>query len=266
MPMQIAYQRESLLKHRRLKDIAGMTDIGLRRRNNEDAIAWDANLGLALVADGIGGNNGGEVASSTVVRSIKSDLQTALRADRGRARPRTGDDQAALVQELVRRANQRILSMAARDPKLHGMGATLVIALLTEDRIVIANVGDSRVYRMRGGVLEQLTRDHLLVGDMIERGCLSAEQAQNSHFRNVLSRSLGMDGKLEVDLALHPVESGDLYLLCSDGLTCAVSNDELAAHLRGSDAGLRELLQGAVALANRRGGRDNVSAVLMSIA
>ena len=254
------------MKHERLKDIAGITDIGPSRSNNEDAIAWDAELGLALVADGIGGNNGGEVASSTVVRSIKSDLQTALNADRARPKARTGDDQAALVQELVRRANQRILSMAARDPKLHGMGATLVIALLTEDAVVIANVGDSRVYRMRGGVLEQLTRDHLLVGDMVERGCMSEEQARNSRSRSFLSRALGMDGKLEIDLALHPVQSGDLYLLCSDGLTGVVSDEELAAHLQNSDAGLRELAQGAVALANRRGGRDNVSAVLMRTA
>ena len=207
MRTNISNQQEGTMKHWKLKDIAGITDIGPRRRNNEDAIAWDAELGLALVADGIGGANGGEVASSTIVRSIKSDLQTALNSDGARTKPRTGDDQAALVQELVRRANQRVLTMAARDHKLHGMGATLVIALLTDDTIVIANVGDSRVYRMRGGVLEQLTRDHLLVGDMIERGCISEAQAQKSHSRNVLSRALGMDGKLEIDLAVHPLES-----------------------------------------------------------
>ncbi len=265
MNMNLTSERTVVMKHGRLRDIAGVSDIGPRRRNNEDAIAWDAELGLALVADGVGGNNGGEVASSTIVRSIKSDLKTALAGDGKRASARSGEYQSAMVHELVRRANQRILAMAARDPKLYGMGATLVVALLVDDGIVVANVGDSRVYRMRDGVLERLTRDHLLVSDMVERGCLSEEQARSSRSRNVLSRALGMSGKLEVDVTRHPLQSGDLYLLCSDGLTGAVSDDELAAHLGNFDVGLRELAQGAVALANRRGGRDNVSAVLMRI-
>ena len=264
--MQATEQQGNPVKHARLKDIAGLTDIGLKRGNNEDAIAWDAALGLALVSDGLGGCNGGEVASLTAVRSIKNDMQAAMRANGAGAKLRTDDDLVVLVRELIRRANQKILAMAARDPSLQGMGATLAIALLTGDRIAIANVGDSRVYRMRGGNLAQLTRDHLIVNEMIERGYLSAEQAHATQLHNILTRSLGMEGPLEVDIALHPVESGDLYLLCSDGLTGAVSDDELAVHLRDPQAGLRELVHGAVLLANRNGGHDNISAVLMSIA
>ena len=254
------------MKHKRLKDIAGLTDIGLRRHNNEDAIAWDAELGLALVADGIGGNNGGEVASSTAVRSIKSDLQVALHSAAAEAGPASERGRAAMVHELVRRANRRILAMAERDPKLYGMGATLAVALLADDRVVIANVGDSRVYRMRGDGFEQLTRDHLLARELIERGGLPPQPAEKSRCSNILSRALGMAGELQLDLIQHPVQSGDVYLLCTDGLTGAVHDDELAALLREPDADLRDVVHGAVALANRRGGRDNISVVLMRIA
>ena len=254
------------MKHKRLKDIAGLTDMGLRRSNNEDAIAWDAELGLALVADGIGGNNGGEVASSTAVRSIKSDLQCALRSAAAEPRMAAGHGHAAVVHELVRRANARIISMARRDPKLYGMGATLAVALLADDRVVIANVGDSRVYRMRGGVFEQLTRDHLLANELMERGNLSAQEQAQSRCRNVLSRALGMSGELQLELVQHPVASGDVYLLCSDGLTGAVSDDELRAMLTDADADLRDVAHGAVALANHRGGRDNISVILMRVA
>ena len=253
------------MKHKRLKDIAGLTDIGLRRHNNEDAIAWDAELGLALVADGIGGNNGGEVASSTAVRCIKSDLQAALRSEPGEAGHASERGHAAMVHELVRRANRRILSMAERDPKLYGMGATLAVALLADDRVVIANVGDSRVYRLRGDVFEQLTRDHLLVRELMERGGLSAQEAGKSRRSNVLSRALGMAGDLQLDLVQHPVQSGDVYLLCSDGLTGAIGDGELSSLLRNPDADLRDLARDAVALANSRGGRDNISIVLMRI-
>jgi protein phosphatase len=255
-----------MTKHKRLQDIAGLTDTGLRRRNNEDAIGWDAELGLALVADGIGGNNGGEVASSTAVRSIKSDLQSALRCVSAAPRPGAQRGHAAMVHELVRRANQRILSMAKRDPKLYGMGATLAVALLADDRVVIANVGDSRVYRMRERVFEQLTCDHLLGNEMIRRGSLSTAEAGQSYGRNILSRALGMAGELQLDLVQHPVQSGDVYLLCSDGLTGAISDEEIAALLADAGADLHDVAHGAVALANRRGGRDNISVVLMRIA
>ena len=254
------------VRHRRLQDIAGLTDIGLRRRNNEDAIAWDAELGLALVADGVGGHNGGEVASSTAVRSIKSDLHSALRIASAQTGLAATGSRAALVQELIRRANQRIASMAARDPKLHGMGATLALTLLVDDQVVVANVGDSRVYRLRCAALEQLTRDHLLTQELLQNDHLTAEQAQASGNRNMLSRALGMAGGLEVDLAQHPAESGDLYLLCSDGLTGMIGDQELAALLNDPAADLRELAHQAVELAKRRGGRDNISIVLMRLA
>ena len=171
-----------------------------------------------------------------------------------------------MVHELVRRANRRILSMAERDPKLYGMGATLAVALLTDDRVVIANIGDSRVYRMRGDAIEQLTRDHVLTRELVERGSMSEQEAAKSHVGNVLIRALGMTGELKLDLVQHPMQSGDVYLLCSDGLTGMLSDDELAELLRDPAADLREVAQQAVALANQRGGRDNISVILMRIA
>ncbi len=254
------------MRSRRLRDITGLTDIGRRRRDNEDAIAWDAQLGLALVADGVGGNNGGKVASSTAARSIKGDLQLALGAS---AQPAEGDDPKAdvsMVLELVRRAHQRILAAGAREPKLRGMGATLALTLLTGDAVVVANVGDSRVYRLRQGNLEQLTQDHVLATELRERGELTEAQARGSAHASTLTRALGMTGELKVSVERHPVEQEDLYLLCSDGLTRAVSDEELSTLLAGYAGDLREAAQQAVALANRRGGRDNVSVVLLSVA
>jgi len=241
-----------------------MTHVGRRRKNNEDAIAWDAELGLALVADGIGGSNAGEVASATAVGSVRSDLRLALQA--GASAAVSDADHAGLVRELVHRAHQRVLATAARAPHLCGMATTLVLTLLAGDVVAVASVGDSRVYRMRGAMLERLTRDHLLVADLVASGSLTEEQSQTSSQRNVLTRALGMEGKLEVDIALHPVEPGDLYLLCSDGLTRDIGDDELLALLQEKGAILEDAAHEAVALANRRGGRDNVSVILMRLA
>ncbi len=252
------------MRHRRLADIAGLSHVGRRRKNNEDAIAWDAELGLALVADGIGGSNAGEVASVTAVRGVKSDLRLALQA--GASAAVSAADHAALVRELVHRAHQRVLATAAREPQLRGMATTLALALLAGDVVTVANVGDSRVYRMRGATFERLTRDHLLVADLVERGSLTEEESQTSRHRNVLTRALGMEGKLDVDVAHYPVEPGDLYLLCSDGLTRDIGDDELSALLQEKGAILRDAAHEAVALANRRGGGDNVSVILMRLA
>lgn len=257
-------QFEGRPKATRLKEVVGVTDVGRRRRNNEDAIAWDTELGLALVSDGVGGNNGGEVASSTAVRSIRGDLRSAMRA--GPERFGAGEGAAALVNELARRAHWRILAAAARDPKLHGMGATLAMALLAGDELVVAHVGDSRVYRLRAGKLRQLTRDHLLVDELKARGCMSEQQIRDSRTRNVLSRALGMAGELEIDVTRHALQNDDLYLLCSDGLSGAIGDQVLEGHLNNSRAGLRDLAQSSIELANRVGGHDNVSAVLMRIA
>jgi protein phosphatase len=253
-----------LTRHRqsRLADVCGVSDVGRRRRNNEDTIGWDAEYGLAVVADGMGGNNAGEVASATVVRTVKSDLRAAMRLGGG------DSDRVAmsrLCTEVVRRANQRVLAAAMRDPKLQGMGTTIAMLLVSDRFVTLAHAGDSRVYRLRAERFECLTRDHSMISDLVQRGSLSEEEARTSNHRNVLTRAIGLGSDLVVDVAQHDIHPGDTFLLCSDGLTGAVSDPELAA-LLGRDEDLADACRAAVDLANERGGHDNISIVLARLA
>jgi serine/threonine protein phosphatase PrpC len=251
------------MNHKRLRDIAGVTHVGRRRRTNEDTMAWDNQLGLALVADGVGGHNGGEVASLTAARSIQADLRIAMQVD---AAPDSAERRTALVHELVRRANQRVRTAAGRSRELAGMGTTLALALLGDEYATVANVGDSRVYRMRAGKLECLTKDHFAFAELVERGHVTTEEMSRSNMRNVLSRALGMPGEVAPDLTHQRLEPDDLFLLCSDGLTTAANDEEIGELMRTVGPNLRDAAERAVDLANKRGGRDNVSVILMRIA
>ena len=253
------------MPHRRLDGIAGVTHTGLRRRTNEDAIAWDEGCGLAVVADGIGGHNAGETASAAVVRSIKTDLMTACRGNAGAPAGVSRESRQVLVRELVRRADQRVRATATRDPKLSGMGSTVALALLGDDFVTVAHVGDSRVYRMRAGRLERLTVDHQVSEDLTRLAAAGGGAAPSLGHRNLLSRALGTTVDPTPDISHHDLQPGDLYLLCSDGLTLGVSDGELAVLLEEGGGDLREIAQAAVALANRRGGRDNVSVIVARI-
>ncbi|MCC7487468.1 MAG: serine/threonine-protein phosphatase [Burkholderiales bacterium] len=254
------------MNHARLKDIAGVTDAGRRRAANDDRMAWDAQLGLALIADGVGGHNAGEIASLAAARSIRADLRMALCAAGGERAGNRQERRAALVHELVRRANSRVREAAGRSLALAGMGTTLALALLDEDFATIASVGDSRVYRMREGELERLTHDPFALAGMIERGCVRAGEARRSGLKNARGRVLGMPGRIEPDLTQHPLAPDDLFLLCSDGLISAVTEEEIGSILREAGTNLRHAAERAVALANGRGGRDNVSVVLARVA
>lgn len=247
-------------------EIAGVTDVGRLRRRNEDAIDWDVRLGVAMVADGMGGSQGGDIAATTALHSIKTDLRRALAdCERHGARARSREVRGSLVVELVRRANQGVRKAAARDEKLNGMGTTLVMALLGPDFLTVAHVGDSRVYRLRGLRLQRLTEDHSMVQEMVERGQMNRREAAISRHRNVITRALGIAQDVTVDVAHHPVEAGDIYLLCTDGLTNMVPEPELGAAIGMHAHNLEGAARNAVNLANARGGRDNVSVVLMRI-
>lgn len=244
-------------------EIAGLTDVGRHRKRNEDAIDWDVKLGIAMVADGMGGNQGGNVASTTALRSIKNDVRRAL------AEPHRHGEQAklrevrgALVVELVRRANQAVRQCAASDPRLRGMGTTLVLSLLGEGFITVAHVGDSRMYRLRNGSFERLTEDHSIVQELVVRGQMNAGQAAVSRNRNVITRAIGISPDVLVDVSHHDLASGDVFLLCSDGLTGMVSDEEIARTLGDGAQDLDDSVRRAVALANERGGRDNISVVM----
>jgi len=245
-------------------EIAGVTDAGRRRARNEDAIYWDAELGVALVADGMGGRSGGEVASTTAVRSIKSDLRLALAGPHGRAGGcGAAGECAAMLSELVRRANQRVLLAAARDPRCRGMGTTLVMALFSQGHLSVANVGDSRAYRLRDARLELLTHDHSMVQELVDRGAMNATEATLSQHRSVLTRALGVGPDIEVDVEHHHTLPGDVLMLCSDGLTRMATDAEIAGVIAPHLGDLRRAARAAVDFANARGGFDNVSIVLM---
>jgi protein phosphatase len=249
-----------------LIEIAGVSDVGRLRRRNEDAIDWDTGLGVAMVADGMGGSQGGDIAARTALRSVKDDLRRALAdSERLGARARSREVRASLVVELVRRANQGVRKSAARDKQLDGMGTTLVMALFGPDFVTAAHVGDSRLYRLHGSRLERLTEDHSMVQEMVDRGQMNARQAAVSRHRNVITRALGIAQDVTVDVAHHPIAPGDVFMMCTDGLTNMVPEAEIGAALAAHAHDLEVAARNLVNIANARGGRDNVSVVLMRI-
>ncbi len=234
---------------------AGLSDRGRVRTHNEDAIALDPALGLAVLADGMGGHQAGEVASAIAVQTVRAHLTASL------ARAAEPGEIEAAVRTAVAAAHQAILTAAARTPGCRGMGTTLVLALFTREAVLIAHVGDSRAYRLRAGELRALTRDHSLVQQQIDAGLRRPQQARQLPERHVLTRALGIEGNGAPELSRHPLQPGDRYLLCSDGLHDMIDDERIAAGLRrapGPQAAARVLLDAA----NDAGGHDNVSVIV----
>ena len=242
--------------------IYGESDVGQVREHNEDFIGWDAHLGLVLLADGMGGHNAGEVASELAVSSIRDALQDVLGPEMASSSVIDFND---ALREAIVYANDEIIRMASERLECAGMGTTIVVTLFHGDRVIIANVGDSRMYRLRDKELTQVTTDHSLVQEMLDNGYISEEEAQLSASRNLITRALGIAEQVEVDVVQDSVENGDSYLLCSDGLTDLVTNEEiLQLWLLYKDdlkTGCKEL----VSLANEKGGKDNISVILVSL-
>jgi len=230
-------------------EYAWRTDIGRVRARNEDSVAVDAGSGLLVVADGMGGHNAGDVASRMAIEGVIGAMQGS-----------TGEADDRLV-AAVRQANQAIYDAAGEDYERSGMGTTVVAVWLRSTRLVVAHVGDSRLYRLRDGVIEALTRDHSEVQDLVDRGILTPAQARASTRRNLLSRALGTDPDVVIDSAAHTPAAGDVYLLCSDGLTNMVEDEEIVSLIRDA-ASLGAAAESLVAQANERGGRDNISVAL----
>lgn len=228
---------------------AGATDTGLSRDHNEDAWAVAAGQGIAVLADGMGGHNAGEVASELAVGTALSILaQTAGLPARDR------------LETAVRAANGAIRDMAAGASRLKDMGTTIVTVLVEEGQLAVAHVGDSRLYRLRRGRLEALTHDHSLQQEFIDKGLYSAAEARQKVARNLLTHALGLADDPRIDIAEHPVHAGDRYLLCSDGLYEMVSDDEITA-LLGRGMALPAICSALVELANAHGGKDNITVV-----
>jgi serine/threonine protein phosphatase PrpC len=237
-------------------EFAALTDTGAVRQLNEDAFGADLDSGLFIVADGLGGYNAGEIASALAVSALLADLSGAdARADPA---------QALKVQ--IEKVNRDIYRAATHSVAFEGMATTVVLAWLVDGRLWVAHAGDSRLYRLRQGELKQLTRDHSFSQELLDAGMLTEQEARQMPARNLVTRALGVDASIEPDVCEMDVEVGDLLLLCTDGISEALStrqiNDELAVS---SEPALMDVAARLIALANAAGGRDNASAVLVRI-
>lgn len=233
----------------RVTDFASVTDVGRVRKANEDS--YFVRSPLFVVADGMGGAQAGEVASKIAAESFSVELDETIAPE-----PR--------MKNVVRKANSEIHSKSRADQSLSGMGTTLTAVLLGDDEITIAHVGDSRAYRLRDGELERLTRDHSLVGEMVRRGAITEEEAEVHPQRSILTRALGPEAEVEIDTLSHAVRDGDIYMLCSDGLTGMVSEAAIAEVL-GTGESMRTAGEELIRRANLAGGVDNITVVAFKV-
>jgi protein phosphatase len=248
-------------------DFAERSDTGRVRDHNEDAIGSDGDIGLMVLADGMGGYNAGEVASGIAVQII-TELATeaAAREDRADIDVHSGlMRQSIILRDAVYRANKIIFQTAQSQTHCEGMGTTLVACMFFDNKVSIAHVGDSRAYRLRGGQFEQVTLDHSLLQELVDRGFYSAEEAQHSTNRNYVTRALGVEPTVEVEVHEHEVLPDDLYLLCSDGLPDMVEDEDIHLTISTFNASLDVVSQQLVELANNQGGRDNISVMLAQV-
>lgn len=245
-------------------EIVARCDTGRVRLSNEDAIGFDTEVGMAVLADGMGGHAAGEVASRIAVERVCEELVPALRQlDAWPAGERyEGLHQA--MQRAAQCANEAILAAARRCPDWRGMGSTLVIAVFLEGTMTIGHLGDSRAYFCSGGEITRLTADHTWLDEQIALGVLAPDASVGSHFHNLLTRALGIEDKIELEIHDHDAAGGGIFLLCSDGLTDMLDDQCLCARTA-AQATLIEVASGLVDAANEAGGRDNVSVVLMRV-
>jgi serine/threonine protein phosphatase PrpC len=242
---------------------AGKTDTGRKRQGNEDSIGLFDDLGLYVVADGMGGHAAGEVASSIAVEAIRESVKENLDKAIGTASGAIEADAGQRLQKAIGFANSEVLRQAEADPRLQGMGTTVVAALLSGNVLSLAHVGDSRIYLFRGNELKRLTRDHSMVEDMVAAGQITALQARTHPFRNVVTRALGTKDAVEADISRLVPKPGDVVMLCSDGLTGMLEDAAIAEIL---DANIGSPFSSAEALvkaANDAGGDDNISVVIL---
>ncbi len=245
----------------------GLTDTGRVREHNEDTIAFDQEIGLVVLADGMGGYNAGEVASGIAVKTIvnlvreqveREDLTVGDEAS-GLSRP------GIILRDAIHRANKIIFQTARTQPHCEGMGTTVVAAMFFDDRITVAHVGDSRLYRMRAGSFEQVTTDHSLLQELVDRGFYSPQEAQRAANKNYVTRALGVEPNVDVEIQEVPVNKGETFILCSDGLSDMVEDEDIHLTINTFGANLDTVAKQLIQLANDNGGRDNVSVVMAQV-
>jgi serine/threonine protein phosphatase PrpC len=249
-------------------EIATCTDPGMVRSHNEDSIAADPANGLVVLADGMGGYNAGEVASGMATTVIVTEMRQIL----SNAKPYQVDQKnneeiaARLVREQVLKANTSIYQAAQSQSQYAGMGTTLVVCLYYDNRMLVAHLGDSRLYRLREGAFTQVTRDHSLLQEQLDSGLITPEEAKLSQNKNLVTRALGIDPSVDPEIHVHEAQPDDVYLLCSDGLSDMVDDEEIRLTLITLKTNPNLTVQQLVQAANDNGGRDNISAMLIRVA
>ncbi len=235
----------------------GKTDTGLLRSNNEDSFFVDEQLGLFIVADGMGGHAAGEVASSMAIDVVRERLEPLLDDQR------SVEEVSLVLTNAVSHANRSITQAATENSRWAGMGTTLTILLFHSEQALLAHVGDSRLYRWRNATLEQLSDDHSLIAEQLRRGIINKLDAETSNLRNVLLQAVGISEELDICRKVLPSESGDTFLLCSDGLTGMLADQQISAILGNNDLP-QQACEQLITAALAAGGKDNVTAVLVT--
>ena len=239
-------------------ELHAAVDPGRARSNNEDSVATDDGVSLAVLADGMGGYNAGEVASNMATTFIRTELGRWLRE----ASAQASDAEVRRAMDIcVDNANRAIFNAANSNPQYAGMGTTLVVAVFRDSRVLMGHVGDSRCYRLREGRLQQITRDHSLLQEQIDAGLITPEQAAFSANKNLVTRAVGVEDTVLLETHQHDVLPGDLFLMCSDGLSDMLDDDSIAQVLQEHDS-LDSATRALIDAANDAGGKDNISVIL----
>ncbi len=250
----------------RLKAVsAGLTDVGRKRNHNEDSFLVDEELQLFVVADGMGGHAGGGTASRIAVETIDREMRTS-RAGSGDPFTTATTLQDSPLPELLRTAVEKacmeIFRQAQEDPRLTGMGTTVISLLVQGEHALFAHVGDSRAYLVRGELIQQISEDHSLVNEQIKAGMITPEEAKHSRYKNIITRSVGFEEEVQVDVMGIVTHPGDFFILCSDGLANLVEDTEIQQVV--SSVSLAEAPKKLIDLANERGGDDNITVIVVN--
>ena len=246
------------------------TDVGQVRDHNEDYVSYDGDLGIAVLADGMGGLNAGEVASSMSVHLLMEDLTSYCSGNSTVEAELESDSlgvplNCRVVRFLVEKTNSAVFHVSQTQIQCRGMGTTIVACLYHDNSLVVGHIGDSRVYRFRNNALEQITKDHSYVQELIDKGLYTKEQARASDKKNVVTRALGVGPKVEVEVHEYPTKQGDIFLMCSDGLSDLVADKDIETTFKESKGQINEVAGHLINLANASGGKDNISVVLTKV-
>lgn len=245
-------------------EIFGLTDTGLVRDHNEDAIGNNLSLGLAVLADGMGGHRGGEVASAITVSTILETLEEKLKQiTHGEIDDETGYClESIAVNDSIIQANANVYASSNENSHYRGMGTTVVVLLFHDDCFTVAHVGDSRLYRFRDDRLEQITHDHSLTQELLDSGFYTPEQAEQSLNKHLVTRAIGIEESVQVDVLEGDTQPGDIYLLCSDGVTDMINDARIRQSIMDNEDDLEKIADALIRESNEAGGKDNISVIL----